>query len=201
LSSSSAVSRTSALKILSEISKWHCTLIEKYFLSKTATFRNSKDDPEQVYLLIDIYFNIMAELVQSQLYQQLIKGVGSNNLVKAYNPDNEKNAEELKNRVNSISEAIKQLCELSANPSIREICSKRAIPFIQESKHMMQVFLDYIYASVSKSSFFSSAITEHEFKSVTVEAPGVGVGAIKDCCNEILIEIISMKTTRGYEIE
>ncbi len=132
----------------------------------------------------------MGEVVQSQQYQQLIKGVGSNNLVKAYNPDNEKNAEELKGRVNSISEAIKQLCELSANPSIREICSKRAIPFIQESKHMMQVFLDYIYASSSKSTFFNNNITEHEFKSVTVEAPAVGVESIKDCCNEILVEII-----------
>jgi hypothetical protein len=93
LSSSSSVSRNSALKILSEISRSHCGLVEKFFLSKTGVFRNSKDDPEQVYLLIDIYFNIMEEVVQSQQYQQLIKGVGSNNLVKAYNPDNEKNAE------------------------------------------------------------------------------------------------------------
>ena len=131
LSSSSSVSRTSALRIMSEISKSHCNLIEKFFLSKTSLFRNSKDDPEQVYFLIDIYFNIMEEVVESQQYQQLIKGVGSNNLVKAYNPDNEKNAEELKNRINTISEGIKQLCELSANPSIREICSKRSIPFIQ----------------------------------------------------------------------
>jgi len=82
-------------------------------------FRNSKDDPEQVFLFIEIYFNILREVVNSQVYQQLVKGVGSNNLVKAYNPDNEKNAEELKTRVNTISETIKLLCELSANPSIR----------------------------------------------------------------------------------
>lgn len=46
-----------------------------------------------MYLFIDIYFNILHEIVESQAYQQLVKGVGSNNLVKAYNPDNEKNAE------------------------------------------------------------------------------------------------------------
>jgi hypothetical protein len=68
-------------------------LIEKFFISKTSIFRNSKDDPEQIYLFIDIYFNILGEVIESSTYQQLIKGVGSNNLVKAYNPDNEKNAE------------------------------------------------------------------------------------------------------------
>ncbi len=66
---------------------------------------------------------------------------------------------------------------------------------------MMHVFLDYIYASTEKTTFFTNSPTEHEFKTMTVEAPGVGVGAIKDCCNEILGEIISLKTTKGYAIE
>jgi hypothetical protein len=30
----------------------------------------------------------MKEVVNSPMYQSLVKGVGSNNLVKAYNPDN-----------------------------------------------------------------------------------------------------------------
>ena len=66
---------------------------------------------------------------------------------------------------------------------------------------MMQIFLDYIYASSTKFTFFNNNITEHDFKTMTVEAPAVGVSAIKDYCNEILIEIISMKTTKGYDID
>jgi len=50
----------------------------------------------------------------------------------------------------------------------------------------MQIFLDYIYSSPSKSEFFSPEITQHDFKTMTVSAPAVGVSAIKDNCNEIL---------------
>jgi len=61
-------------------------------VSKAESFRNCRDDPEQVHLLIEIYFNIIKEVVNGKDYQMLVKGIGNNNLVKAYNPDNEKNA-------------------------------------------------------------------------------------------------------------
>ncbi len=51
-------------------------------------FRNCRGDPEQVFLFIEIYFNIIKEVVNSKEYQSLVKGAGSSNLVKAYNPDN-----------------------------------------------------------------------------------------------------------------
>lgn len=73
--------------------------------------------------------------------------------------------------------------------------------FIQESKHMMQIFLDFVYASNNKMDFFNDSTTHHEFKSMTVEAQPVSVGTIKDFCNEILAEIIELKTTKGYALE
>lgn len=82
--------RTAALKILLEIGKVECQMIDKFFISKSQKFSSSREDPEQVCLLVQIYFCLLKELVQSQIYQSLVKGVGSNNLVKAYNPDNEK---------------------------------------------------------------------------------------------------------------
>ena len=42
--------------------------------------------------------NLLKELINSSEYQRLVKGAGANTLVKAYNPDNEKNLEELKKK-------------------------------------------------------------------------------------------------------
>lgn len=42
-------------------------------------------------LLILIYLNLLYDLIESREYQNLVKGNNANNLVKVYNPDNEKN--------------------------------------------------------------------------------------------------------------
>lgn len=86
---SSVPLRTSALKILHELSKTsHCSLIEPYFLSKAVPFQSSRCDPEQIVLLILIYSNLLRELIASKEYQSLVKGNNTNNLIKVYNPDN-----------------------------------------------------------------------------------------------------------------
>jgi hypothetical protein len=46
-----------------------------------------------VVLLILVYVNLLRELIDSKDYQGLVKGNSANNLVKVYNPDNEKNLE------------------------------------------------------------------------------------------------------------
>lgn len=73
--------------------------------------------------------------------------------------------------------------------------------FILESKHMMQIFLDFVYASNNKMDFFNDSKTYHEFKLMTVEALPVSVGTIKDRCNQILAETIELKTKKGYALE
>jgi hypothetical protein len=86
--------RTSALKIFYEISKTQSyELIQNYFYGKAANFQKSNADPEQILLLALIYLNLLKELINSSEYQRLVKGAGANTLVKAYNPDNEKNLE------------------------------------------------------------------------------------------------------------
>lgn len=92
LSSSGQAFRTSALKILFEISKTQSfELIQVYFYSKAPAFQHSTADPEQILLLALIYLNLLKELINSSEYQRLVKGTGASALVKVYNPDNEKN--------------------------------------------------------------------------------------------------------------
>ena len=92
IASSSQIFRTSALKILYEISKTQSyELIQTYFYGKSQSFQQSTADPEQILLLALIYMNLLKELINSSEYQRLVKGAGANTLVKAYNPDNEKN--------------------------------------------------------------------------------------------------------------
>ena len=99
ISSSSQSFRTSALKILYQISKTQSyELIQGYFYSKAVNFQRSTADPEQILLLALIYLNLLKELINSSEYNRLVKGAGANNLVKAYNPDNEKNLEEIKKK-------------------------------------------------------------------------------------------------------
>ena len=52
-------------------------------------------------LLILIYTHLLHELIASRDYQNLIKGNTANALVKVYNPDHEKNLDDLK-RKNSL---------------------------------------------------------------------------------------------------
>ena len=99
ITSSCQIYRTSALKIFYEISKTQSyELIQNYFYSKATAFQNSIADPEQILLLCLIYLNLLKELINSTEYQRLVKGAGNNALVKVYNPDNEKNMEELKKK-------------------------------------------------------------------------------------------------------
>lgn len=68
LSSSVMAARTAALKILLEIGKVECHMIDKYFISKFQMFSHSRNDPEQVCLLVQIYFCLLKELIHSHLY-------------------------------------------------------------------------------------------------------------------------------------
>ena len=89
LASSCQTFRTSALKILYEISKTQSIeLIQGYFYTKAINFQHSSSDPEQVLLLALIYLNLLKELINSNEYQRLVLGTGANTLVKVYNPDN-----------------------------------------------------------------------------------------------------------------
>lgn len=73
-------------------------MIQGYFYSKATSFQHSTADPEQILLLALIYLNLLKELIHSTEYQRLVKGTGANTLVKVYNPDNEKNLDELKRK-------------------------------------------------------------------------------------------------------
>lgn len=66
ISSSCQLFRTSALKILYEISKTQShELIQNYFYSKATSYQQSTSDPEQILLLSMIYLNLLKELISS----------------------------------------------------------------------------------------------------------------------------------------
>lgn len=92
IGSSSQILRTAALKILYEVSSAQSIdHIRNFFYAKAVSFQSSQADPEQIMLLILIYLNLLYDLIESREYQNLVKGNNANNLVKVYNPDNEKN--------------------------------------------------------------------------------------------------------------
>jgi hypothetical protein len=145
MGSSSQALRTSALKILREISKTQSIeLIQGYFYARAASFQASHGDPEQVMLLILIYTNLLRELIDSKEYQGLVKGNSANNLVKVYNPDNEKNLEDLKRRAVLLGDTVHALFNCTSDVTVREITARLAVPLLSESQPMMQVFLEFI---------------------------------------------------------
>lgn len=92
-------------------------------------------------LLILVYVNLLRELIDSKDYQGLVKGNSANNLVKVYNPDNEKNLEELKRRAALLGDTIHALFNCTSDVTVREITARLAVPLLPESQPMMQVFL------------------------------------------------------------
>lgn len=70
-------------------------------------------------LLILIYLNLLNDLIDSREYQNLVKGNNANNLVKVYNPDNEKNLEELKRKATLLGETVYRLFNCSSDVTVR----------------------------------------------------------------------------------
>jgi hypothetical protein len=63
--------------------------------------------------------NILRELIDSKEYQNLIKGNNANSLIKVYNPDNEKNMEELKRKAQLLGETIYRLFNCTSDVTVR----------------------------------------------------------------------------------
>lgn len=83
------------------------------------SFQQSKANPEQILLLALIYLNLLRELINSSEYQRLIKGNGASALVKVYNPDNEKNMEEIKRKTNLLGETIYCLFNSTSDVTVK----------------------------------------------------------------------------------
>jgi hypothetical protein len=119
-------------------------------------------------LLILIYLNLLRVLIASKEYQGLVKGNNANNLIKVYNPDNEKNLEELKRKAQLLGETIYQLFHATSDLTVREITARLAVPFIPESAPMVQVFLEFISIVKEKGEFLRAEAGEYELKSLRV---------------------------------
>ena len=202
IGSSSQTLRTSALKILYEISKTQSIeLIAAYFYSKATSFQSSQSDPEQIMLLILVYINLLKELIDSKEYQSLIKGNNANNLVKVYNPDNEKNLEDLKRKAALLGETVYRLFNCTSDVTVREICARLAVALIPENQSMMQVFLEFISLVREKGEFMRARESDYELKSLRVECGAVETRIIEEHSNEILVEVISHILKHGAGIE
>jgi len=70
-------------------------------------------------LLALIYINLLKELIQTTEYQRLVKGNSGSALVKAYNPDNEKNLEDLKKKANLLGETVYKLFNSTSDVTVR----------------------------------------------------------------------------------
>ena len=73
---------------------------------------------------------LLSGIVSSSAYQNLIKGNATNSLVKVYNPDHEKQAEELKGKINLICESIYKLHGKTQNPTVRMMIGKKSVNFL-----------------------------------------------------------------------
>jgi hypothetical protein len=202
LTAANAPLRTASLKILYEISRTQAIeVIQPFFYARAGNFQHSQADPEHVMLLMLIYTQLLHELIASKDYQTLIKGNNANALVKVYNPDHEKNLEELKRKNTLLGETIYHLFNCTSDVTVREICARLAIPLIQESHHMMQIFLEFISLVREKAEFLQAEATVYELKSLRVEVGKVEVAAIEDYSNEILGEIIARMLRKGAGVE
>ena len=81
---------------------------------------------EQVYFVSSIYFCLLRHLIEGHDYQTLVKGKnqGNSNAIKVYNPDHERQTEEIKQKIQAISMTISQLYHNTASKPIREVIAK-----------------------------------------------------------------------------
>lgn len=70
-------------------------------------------------LLVLIYCNLLREVIASKEYQSLIKGNNANSLVKVYNPDNEKNLDDLRKKTQLLGETVHRLFNCSSDITVR----------------------------------------------------------------------------------
>lgn len=188
--------RTSALKILSTVgvNGW-VSLIEGYF-SDEGVMRKFKtiSEFEQVYFASSIYFCLLRHTIEGSEYQTLVKGKnqGNSSTIKVYNPDHEKQTEEIKHKVQAISMTIAQLYHNTAAKAIREVIAKEATCFMTESLPLLLVVVFHLSSTRDLEDFFHQEKIEYEFKTSRVPVDPINQDVTKECANEMLTQLIGL---------
>ena len=67
--------------------------------------------------------------------------------------------------------------------TVREICARLAVPLIQESHFMMQIFLEFISLVREKEEFLNAEETFYELKSIRVECDKLDISFMEEYSN------------------
>ena len=128
INSSSLLIRSSALKIIDCLSTINqpSPAIENYFFDHAPQLSQTHE-PEHVYLISNVYFTLLVSILNSNAHDNLVKGNANANLVKVYNPDHEKQAEELKGKISLICEKIYDLYSSTPNTTVKTIIGRKSI--------------------------------------------------------------------------